>query len=145
MLFNAIDGSHIPIEAPHEIPNAYFNRKRFHSVILQGFAKITCHLSALMQVKSLGQWIRNLQHSLGDAVYPLRTWLLTPYRDIGSLSEFEARYNTSLSSNRQVIEHTFCLSKGRFRRLKYVNLNSVEKVSKLCQHAALFNICLVNE
>lgn len=32
----AIDGSHIWIEAPHVNPNSYFNRKRFHSVVLQG-------------------------------------------------------------------------------------------------------------
>ena len=32
----AIDGSHIPIIAPNEDANDYYNRKQFHSVILQG-------------------------------------------------------------------------------------------------------------
>ncbi|KAA8578346.1 hypothetical protein FQN60_007130, partial [Etheostoma spectabile] len=32
----AIDGSHIPIIAPEEYPRDYFNRKGWHSIILQG-------------------------------------------------------------------------------------------------------------
>ena len=31
----AIDGSHIPIIAPKENATDYFNRKKFHSVVLQ--------------------------------------------------------------------------------------------------------------
>lgn len=34
----AIDGSHIPIAAPNEYANDYYNRKQFHSVVLQGVA-----------------------------------------------------------------------------------------------------------
>ena len=34
----AIDGSHIPIAAPNEDANDYYNRKQFHSVVLQGVA-----------------------------------------------------------------------------------------------------------
>ena len=34
----ALDGSHIPIEAPKEDPNEYVNRKSFHSIVLQGVA-----------------------------------------------------------------------------------------------------------
>ena len=33
-LEHAVDGSHIPIKAPMENPNAYYNRKKFHSVVL---------------------------------------------------------------------------------------------------------------
>ena len=34
----AIDGSHIPIIAPKNDPNDYYNRKQFHSIVLQGVA-----------------------------------------------------------------------------------------------------------
>ena len=34
----AIDGSHIPIIAPKIDPNDYYNRKQFHSIVLQGVA-----------------------------------------------------------------------------------------------------------
>ena len=32
----AVDGSHIPIVSPQECPVDYYNRKGFHSIILQG-------------------------------------------------------------------------------------------------------------
>lgn len=35
-IIGCIDGSHIPIPAPKEYPNSYVNRKKFHSVLLQG-------------------------------------------------------------------------------------------------------------
>jgi len=34
----AIDGSHIPIIAPKNDPNDCYNRKQFHSIVLQGVA-----------------------------------------------------------------------------------------------------------
>ena len=40
----AIDGSHIPIIAPKNDPNDYYNRKQFHSVILPGVADGRGHL-----------------------------------------------------------------------------------------------------
>lgn len=39
----AVDGSHIPIKAPSENPDCYYNRKGFHSVILQ--AVVDSHLN----------------------------------------------------------------------------------------------------
>ncbi len=32
----AIDGTHIPIKAPEDAPEDYFNRKHFYSIALQG-------------------------------------------------------------------------------------------------------------
>ena len=34
-VISAIDGSHIPIKAPHLFPVDYFNRKGFYSIVLQ--------------------------------------------------------------------------------------------------------------
>lgn len=36
MCLGAIDGSHIPIRAPRDRPDDYYNRKGFHSIVLQG-------------------------------------------------------------------------------------------------------------
>ena len=41
----AIDGSHIPIIAPKNDPNDYYNRKQFHSIVLQGVADADGHVS----------------------------------------------------------------------------------------------------
>lgn len=35
-IIGAIDGTHIRIEPPKNNANAYYNRKKFHSIILQG-------------------------------------------------------------------------------------------------------------
>ena len=35
-IIECIDDSHVQIVAPKQFPNLYFNRKKFHSVILQG-------------------------------------------------------------------------------------------------------------
>ena len=32
----AVDGTHIPIVSPNECPADYYNRKGFHSVLMQG-------------------------------------------------------------------------------------------------------------
>ena len=34
-MFGAIDGSHIPIITPTHSPTDYYNRKGFHSIVLQ--------------------------------------------------------------------------------------------------------------
>ena len=38
-ILGAVDGSHVRIDPPAENPNAYYNRKKFHSIILQAVCK----------------------------------------------------------------------------------------------------------
>ena len=111
----AIDGTHIPIEAPQDCPADYHNRKGWHSVILQGvvdhagcFTDINVgwpgrvHDSRVFQNSELyskgvaGTLFPQqtvLMHGvrvpivvIGDAAYPLRPWLMKPYINTGSLS-----------------------------------------------------------
>ena len=49
----AIDGSHIPIIAPKNDPNDYYNRKQFHSVILPGVAEDDKREVLLGKVKTI--------------------------------------------------------------------------------------------
>lgn len=65
-------------------------------------------------------------HIIADGAYPLRRWLLTPYRDNGHLNKQEKRYNRYLSSCRVVVERSFALLKDRFRRLQFLDTCSVE-------------------
>lgn len=83
---------------------AYYNRKRFHSVILQGICKDDMQLIHTnigwpgrvhdAKVEKISDvWETGYQKCeygrfqlVGDAAYPLRVWLLTPYRDTGHLS-----------------------------------------------------------
>lgn len=41
---------------------------------------------------------------IGDGSYPIKEWLLTPYRDTGHLTAEQRRYNYVHSSTRTVIE-----------------------------------------
>jgi hypothetical protein len=57
---------------------------------------------------------------IGDAAYPCKSWVMTPFRNNGHLTPAEVYYNTQLSKTRVVVENAFALLKGRFRRLKYM-------------------------
>jgi len=60
---------------------------------------------------------------LGDKAYPVLLWLIPPYIDRGNLNAVHRRFNEALAKSRQVIERSFALLKGRFRRLKYLDMN----------------------
>jgi hypothetical protein len=151
-IVGAIDGTHIRIKAPSSHPQSYVNRKRFHSIQTQPVCRhnmLFCHIYTGYPgsvhdsriLKQSGLWTNGLRmcnmanHTLGDAAYPTRRWLLTPFRDNGHLTEQH-------TSNRVVIERAFALLKGKFRRLKYLETakvnTSVEIIMMCC---VLHNIC----
>lgn len=163
-VIGAIDGSHISIEPPVENPNSYYNRKKFHSIVLQGICKDNLqfihtnigwpgrvHDAKVLRNSSI--WEEGYQkcrygrnHLLGDGAYPLKVWLITPYRDNGHLTRQQKYFNKCLSSKRQVIERAFGLLKGRFRRLKHINNRSVRSSCDTIQAACiLHNLCIQNE
>ncbi|CAC5422096.1 unnamed protein product [Mytilus coruscus] len=130
----AIDGNNIKIKAPKHRPQSYVNRKNFHSLQLQAVCKHdmsfshvftgypgSCHDARILRQSDL--WEHGLElcgmanHIIGDGAYPVRKWLLTPYRDNGHLTQQQKKFNHYLSMNRVVIERAFGLLKGRFRRL----------------------------
>lgn len=117
----ALDGSHIRIKAPRQHPQSYVNRKSFHSIQLQAvctsdmmFTHVhTGHPGSVHDTRILRNsdlWTNGLNmcnmanRIIADGAYPLRRWLLTPYRDNGHLNEEQKKYNKYISSNRVVIE-----------------------------------------
>lgn len=158
-IVGALDATHIQIKAPKDDPQSYVNRKKYHSLILQSvcdddmkflhcFAGFpgSCHDARVLRNSSLwnnGMSIHQDYHVVADGAYPLREWLMTPYRDNGHLSERQRNFNNKLSANRVVIERAFGLLKGRFRRLNFIDAEVKTAVQIIMCAAILHNICII--
>ncbi|XP_053595504.1 putative nuclease HARBI1 [Microplitis demolitor] len=164
-IIGAIDGSHIEILQPPGNANDYYNRKEKHSIILQG----TCdhngkfidvligrpgraHDASVFRSSTLftrladaeNPLLRPNQHILGDSAYPLMVNLLTPFKDNGHLTRHQVNYNVKHASSRSIIERAFGLLKGKFRRLQYLNVKSVDMAIKIVSAACtLHNFILI--
>ena len=160
----AIDGSHIPIVAPHLHAADYFNRKGFHSVLLQGVVTSDCifwdfdigwsgsmHDSNLWARSALGHFceVRRLSPFalIGDAAYPPRPWMLSPYKGHkDGLSHEQSHWNFIQSSTRMCIERSFGILKGRWRILLKrmdCDLRMVSDIVTAC--IILHNLCNIHK
>ena len=71
-------------------------------------------------------------------------WLLTPFKNNGHLTAVQIRYNEKHSGTRQVIERALGLLKGRWRRLKRLEMEAVEEIpSVVSAGCVLHNFCLL--
>lgn len=87
-------------------------------------------------------------HVLGDSAYPLSLSLLTPFRNTGNLTEKERKFNLLHSSARSAIERAFGLLKGKFRRLKSLDISLEHKIPEVimsCVRLHNFIIAFKNE
>ena len=158
----AVDGSHIPIVAPRFHAADYYNRKGFHSILLQGVVSSKClfwdfdigwagslHDANLWGRTAIGQFCEAGKLSpfalVGDAAYPCRPWMLAPYRGHkDGLSREEYHWNFVQSSTRMCVERAFGILKGRWRiLLKRIDLHlkNVPELVSAC--LVLHNICII--
>lgn len=85
------------------------------------------------------------QHLLGDKIYPIKEWLLPPFKDYGNMTRSQIMYNKIHSKTRVKIENSFGLLKGRWRRLKHITVYKIAKASNIVMACcALHNFCLLN-
>ncbi|XP_014866284.1 PREDICTED: putative nuclease HARBI1 [Poecilia mexicana] len=125
----AIDGSHIPIIAPTTYHCDFFNRKGWHSLILQGvvdgkglFWNIcvgmpgTLHDARVLRLSSLWELathgnlfpphtkeigtVKVGYYVIGDSAYPLQDWLMKPFPDTVRLTTEQQKFNSKLSRAR---------------------------------------------
>lgn len=163
-MIGVIDGCHIPIMQPYNNPTNYYNRKAFHSVILQAVCDnkrrfIDVHIgvpgrchdarvyrnSPLFQNIMYQNLIPNTNHIIGDAAYPLSRFLIVPYKDNGHLTERQSRYNKKLSSIRSTIERAFALLKGKFRKLKYLEMYNLDLINYAIASACILHNLILTE
>ena len=170
----AIDGSHIPIQAPTECAKDYFNRKGFHSILVQGLVDHRyCFLDinvgwpgsvhdarvlANSELFDKGQngslfpqqpkLIKGVSVPLlivGDPAYPLLPWIMKPYSDTGRLSRQERGFNYRLSRARVVTENAFGRLKGRWRCLLKRNDTNLEMMPTIVATCTiLHNMCEIH-
>ena len=132
----AVNGTHIPIVSPEECPADYYNRKGWHSVLMQGVvnhlghftnvyvgwpgrvydARVFANSALYMQGQEgtlLPPWNKRIGGKdvplvlLGDPAYPLLPWLMKAFPDNGQLTRQQRHFNYRLSSARVVVEHAY--------------------------------------
>lgn len=88
----------------------------------------------------------NNYYFIGDSAYPLKRYLMRPFRRSHRLNRRHKLFNKVLSKTRVVIEKAFGFLKNRFRRLYFLHRLHVEYiVSTILACCILHNICLANE
>lgn len=97
----------------------YDNKRRFVDTCVCCSSKI--HDSKVFRSSSLLKRLpvvcqTGKYHVLGDAAYPVREYLLTPFRYYGGLSKQHKDFNAKFSATRVLIENTFGILKKRFRQ-----------------------------
>jgi len=152
----AIDGSHIPIKQPLHQLDAYTNRKFTTSVILQAVCDSTMlftdvsvgwsgsmHDARVFRLSHLGRKLENEglhpYHLLGDSAYALKPYMIVPFRDNGHLSQDEKKFNLAHSASRCVVERAFARLKGKFRRLKYLDMDNKALISDIVTAACVLH------
>ncbi|XP_070198716.1 uncharacterized protein [Littorina saxatilis] len=91
-------------------------------------------------------------HMIGDSAYPLRDCLLVPFRDNGHLTPVETAYNRAqartrvdvcddllCAAKRHNVERAIGLLKGKFRRLKDLDMTNIREVPMF-----IFTACVLH-
>jgi hypothetical protein len=166
---------HVPIKAPTEHPADYFNRNKYHSIVLQGVcdyrycltdvffgfagrvhdARVLAN-STFYDLGMNGRLLPNRPRRIagedvplviiGDPAYPLLPWLMKPFGHRGQLNRAQQRFNYRLSRARMTIENTFGRLKGRWRCLLKKNEFTLDKIHTVVLACCiLHNVCEIHK
>ncbi|KAK3927953.1 Protein ANTAGONIST OF LIKE HETEROCHROMATIN PROTEIN 1 [Frankliniella fusca] len=141
----AIDGTHLYVTAPLQQHQRYVNRHHTYSILAQA----VCDHNMLYRDVYVGEpgsvgdmrmfnrsplkenlfmrpnMIRENEHLLGDAGFPLSEKILTPFPH-NSRDDAERNHNRVFSSCRTTVERSFALLKNRFPRLQYFRSRNLQ-------------------
>lgn len=168
----AIDGTHIPIQRPQHSAADYYNRKGFHSILMQGlvdfrglfmdvnigwpgkvhdarvFANSSCYKKASNDTL-FPDWKRTIGNVniplliLGDPAYPLLPWLMKPYLENSHTTPQEQNFNYRQSRARMVVENAFGRLKGRWRCLLKRNDQMCLMLMEHVWYSTIYVKCMV--
>uniref|UniRef100_A0A8W8MT86 DDE Tnp4 domain-containing protein n=1 Tax=Magallana gigas TaxID=29159 RepID=A0A8W8MT86_MAGGI len=163
-IIGCLDGTHIRLSSAPGGDKDYFNRKNFPSIQLQVVADCDMLIrdaytgwpgcthdarvlrnSSLFDIAENGQCVMHGKFIIADSAYPLRNWLMTPFRDNGRLNAQQRRFNQRLSVARQIVERVYGHLKGRFRRLREISVRKLSRiVSLIISGCILHNLCVLH-
>ncbi|KAM7293800.1 hypothetical protein ISCGN_023383 [Ixodes scapularis] len=125
-VIGCIDGTYINFRCPDEkIPATYVNRHEALSLTLQGvcddkgrfidaFTGVSSriHDARVFDLSDLSERLptlcrRGKFHILGDAAYPSREYLVTPFKDYVKMTREQRDFNRDFSATRVTIENSF--------------------------------------
>ncbi|XP_069798427.1 putative nuclease HARBI1 [Narcine bancroftii] len=85
-------------------------------------------------------------HLVGDAAYPLRSWLMKGFTQQQVLDQDQQRFNKALNSATIVMEHAFGHLKGRWQCLsERLDISTTLVPDVVFAFCVLHNICEVNK
>ncbi|XP_040071502.1 putative nuclease HARBI1 [Ixodes scapularis] len=163
-VIGCIDGSYIDTKCPaNKVKSTYINRHDQTSLILQEVCDTRyrfldvfagpsskIHDARIFRLSFLSDELPQLCetrkcHLLGDAVYPTKEYLMTPYKDYGSMTPEQVAYNSRHTATRVRIENSFGILKQRFRQLRYLEFREVNRISKFIMACCVVhNLCVDN-
>lgn len=163
-VIGVIDGTYCPINAPTSQSHSYTNRKKFTSITLQAVCDdkmmftdcfvgypSSVHDARIFRNSPLydftnadtEKFFPNNTKILADKAYPCLKWCIPPYKNLGRMTAVQKRFNVAHASTRQIIERSFALLFGRFRRLHLLEMKDVKKIpATILATCVLHNICI---
>lgn len=163
-VIGVVDGTYIPIKAPKNDPHSYITRKCNYAFTLQAIADPVLRFTDAfigfpgsvsdtrifrnsdiynLITNNTPQYFPNEEFILGDKAYPVLSWCIPPYINRGQLTAAQTHFNVVHACTRQVIERAFALLLGRFRRLKFLDMNRHDLIpAAVLAATVLHNICL---
>lgn len=101
--------------------------------------------SSLFEDGEQGNAIGQRNFIIADSAYPLRNWLIIPFRNTGHLTPRQHRFNRRLSSARQIVERCYGHLKGRFRRLREITVRKPPQIiAIIISGCILHNLCVLS-
>ena len=80
----------------------------------------------------------------GDAAYPVSSFMITPFKDTGRLTEAQKFFNRQVLSARQTVERAIGHIKGRFRRLRDLYCHDIREICEIIiSGCILHNLCII--
>lgn len=111
------------------------------ALMIQGF----CATRHYLRMGSREMLLVNATFIIADSAYPLRNWLIIPFRNTGHLTPRQHRFNRRLSSARQIVERCYGHLKGRFRRLREITVRKPPQIiAIIISGCILHNLCVLS-